>query len=674
MKNEKGFKWRFEMKSIKTRLIVYFSILILLSSTALSIISLQRASNSLRKEAEKSLSSLAIQGSKVIASRIETQKLTLEMIALRADIQGMDWKIQKPVLQRQIERTNFIDIAVVHLDGTAYYSDGTTSQLGDRDYIKKALSGETNISDLLVSSVTNEPVLMYATPIKNGGKVVGALVGRRDGISLSNSADDIGYGNEGYSYIININGTVIGHPDREKVLNQYNPIEEAKNDESQKSVAALLEKALTEKTGISDYSFEGKDLYAGYSPIEGTDWMLIITANQKEVLSAIPALQATNIIVTIVILLISIAITYLISNSMVKPIIATIQHSEKIANLDVTEDIPEIFLKKKDEIGALAKALQDIINGLREIISQISNSAEQVSAASEELTATSQQSASSAEEVSRTVEEIAMGASDQARSTENGSSEAALLGEIIEKDQEHVKALNNASNKVIEVVNEGLKEIDNLSKITEESNDATQEIYEVILKTNDSSNKIGQASSVIASIAEQTNLLALNAAIESARAGEAGRGFSVVAEEIRKLAEQSSTSTKDIDGMVNELQSNAKDAVKTMERLSNISKEQVNSVVNSKDKYMLIDEAMKETEKAVKQLNVSGEEMERTKREILDVLQKLSAIAEENAAATEEATASMEEQSASIEEIAGSSESLSNLAQNLQAIIMKFRF
>ncbi|MBE6069396.1 MAG: methyl-accepting chemotaxis protein [Clostridium lundense] len=662
------------MKSIKTRLIVYFSILILLSSTALSIISLQKASNSLRKEAEKSLSSLAIQGSKVIASRIETQKLTLEMIALEADIQGMDWKIQKPVLQRQIKRTNFIDIAVVHLDGTAYYSDGTISKLGDRDYIKKALSGETNISDLLVSGVTNEPVLMYATPIKNGGKVVGALVGRRDGISLSNSSDDIGYGNEGYSYIININGTVIGHPDREKVLNQYNPIEEAKNDESQKSVAALLEKALTEKTGISDYSFEGKDLYAGYAPIEGTDWMLIITANQNEVLSAIPALQATNIIVTIVILLISIAITYLISNSMVKPIIATIQHSEKIANLDVTEDIPEIFLKKKDEIGALAKALQDIINSLREIISEISNSAEQVSAASEELTATSQQSASAAEEVSRTVEEIAMGASDQARSTENGSSEAALLGEIIEKDQEHVKALNNASNKVIEVVNDGLKEIDNLSKITEESNDATQEIYEVILKTNDSSNKIGQASSVIASIAEQTNLLALNAAIESARAGEAGRGFSVVAEEIRKLAEQSSTSTKDIDGMVNELQSNAKNAVKTMERLSNISKEQVNSVVNSKDKYMLIDEAMKETEKAVKQLNVSGEEMERTKCEILDVLQKLSGIAEENAAATEEATASMEEQSASIEEIAGSSESLSNLAQNLQAIIMKFKF
>ncbi len=286
--------------------------------------------------------------------------------------------------------------------------------------------------------------------------------------------------------------------------------------------------------------------------------------------------------------------------------------------------------------------------------------------------ATSQQSAIAVDEVSKTVEEIAMEASEQSLITEEGSSKATILGEIIEKDQKNVRNLNTASMKVTEVVNEGLNDIDTLSKITEESNDATKEIYEVILKTNDSSNKIGQASNVIASIAEQTNLLALNAAIEAARAGEAGRGFTVVADEIRKLAEQSSTSTKEIDGMVNELQKNAKNAVNTMERLSNISKEQASSVINTRDKYMLIAESMKESGKVVKQLNVSGENMEKTKYEILDILEKLSSLAEESAAATEEATASMEEQVASIEEIANSSENLSNLAQNLQTIIIKF--
>lgn len=660
-------------KSIKIKMIIYFSILILFSSISLGVISIIRASNSLTTEAEKSLLSLSKEGAKVIQSRIEVQKKALEMISLRSDIQGMDWKVQQPILKRQVQRANFLDIAVVELDGTAHYSNGATSKLGDRDYVKKALNGQVNVSDLLVSRVTNEIVLMYAAPIERDGKVVGALIGRRQGDSLSKVIDDTGYGKEGYGYVINSNGTVVGHPDREKVLNQYNPIKEAKNDENQKSVATMIEKVLEENTGVSSYSFNGNDMYAGYAPIDGTNWILVITANEKEVLSAVPKLISVIVSVMLIVLVISIVVTYLIGNSIVKPITKIVKQSEKIADLDITEDIPEIFINKKDEIGTLAKALQDIINNLKEIIKEISNSSEQVSSAAEELAASSQQSAMAAEEVSKTVEEIAMGASEQARSTEEGSLRADLLEKTIEKDHDYIENLNTASDKVKEVVEEGLKEIDKLFKITEESNDAAKGIHEVILKTNESSNKIGQASDVIASIAEQTNLLALNAAIEAARAGEAGRGFAVVAEEIRKLAEQSSTSTKDIDKMVNELQNNAKDAVKTIERVATIAIEQTNSVINSKNKYKLIDEAMKEVEVVVQQLNISGEEMEKTKDEILNAFKNLATIAEENAASTEQVTASMEEQAASIEEIASSSEGMSDLTQKLQSIIMKFK-
>jgi methyl-accepting chemotaxis protein len=660
-------------KSIKTKLITYFSILTLLSAIMLGVIAAIGASNSLTKEAENSLTLLSSEVSKLTESRLETQKRTLEMIVLREDIQSMDWKKQQPILQRYVEKTNFLDIAVVGPDGIAKYSGGSTNQLGDREYVKKALNGEKNVYEFVVSRSTNEVVLMFATPIEKDGKVVGALIGRRDGNSLSDITDDVRYGNEGYAYIINSKGIVIAHPDREKVLKQFNPIEEVKNDKNLTSLATLFQKILTEKSGVSTYSFESNDMYAGYSSIKGTDWIFVIAANEEEVLSAVPALVTIILTVTIVILLISIVATYIIGDSMTKPIIRTIQHSEKIANLDITENIDEKYLKKSDEIGNLSKALQSITNSLREIIIEISDSSGQVSAASEELTANTQQTASAAEEVTKTVEEIALGASEQSQNTEKGSLKASLLGAIIEKEQGYVRSLNTASNKVKKVVSEGLVEIDNLYKITEENNEAAKEIYEVILKTNDSSTKIGQASSVIASIAQQTNLLALNAAIEAARAGEAGRGFAVVAEEIRKLAEQSSTSTKDIDKIVNELQSNAQDAVKTMEKVSDISKEQVNSVASSKDKYMLIAEATKQEEAVVNELNVSGEELQRIKNEILDALEKLSAIAEENAAATEQVSASMEEQSASIEEIAGSSESLSELAQNLQAIIGKFK-
>jgi methyl-accepting chemotaxis protein len=661
------------MKSIKTKLLINFIILMLASSAALGTITLQNSSKTLTKEAEKALSSIVSESVRVTEGRMATQIKILETIAFRPEIQTMNWGVQRLALKNQLESTGFIDVAVVSPDGTANYTDGSTSELGDREYVKKAFNGESNISDVIISKVTNEPVIMYAVPIKKNDQVLGILIGRRDGNALSNITNDTGYGESGYAYIINSKGTVVAHPDKEKVLTQYNPIEKVKTDKSAASVANLFEKILSERTGVSEYNFNDKDLYASYAPIPDTDWILVITANEKEVLSAIPALQLTILIVTIAILLISIIAIYIIGNSITKPIIQIVNQSKYIAELDITQNMPDKFIKKKDEIGILSNSLQNIISNLRNIISEVNESSVKVTATAAELSATSQQSATASEEVAMSVGEIATGASEQARNTEEGAEKANQLGIAIEKDQKYLKTMNAATEKVGDVLNNGLKEIDYLSIKTEDSNKASGEIYEVIMKTNESADKIGQASSVIASIAGQTNLLALNAAIEAARAGEAGKGFAVVAEEIKKLAEQSTTSTMEIDEVVQELQINAKNAVKTIEVMTEVIKDQTQSVNNNKENYLAIAEAIKNAEKAVMQLNASGDEMEKMKNEILNTYQNLSAIAEENSAATQQVTASMEEQTASMEEIAGASENLEALAQNLQTIIKKFK-
>ena len=657
------------MKSIKTKLIMCFSLLILLISITLGFISMKSSEKAFIEDAEEALISLANEGAKVTESRIQAEKKILEMIALNPDVQSMDWDIQQNILKSQIKETSFLNIGVVSLDGYTKFLDGGETQLGDRDYIKKALNGDTFISDLLVNRVTNELNLMIATPIKNEGKIVGVLIASKDGNTLSDITSDIGYGESGYAFMINSKGTMVAHPTREKVLDQYNPIEESKNNKDEESMGKLFENILTEKEGVSTYSLEGNDRYAGYSPIEGSDWIFAIVGYNEEILSEIPVLQKNITLFTSFILLASIILTYFIGSSITKPIILSIQHLGEMANLDISRDVPEVFIKRKDEIGDLAKSIQSITNNFRDIIKKIGDSSEQVAATSEELTATTQQSSIAIEEVAKTAEEIARGALHQASSTEDGSSKAILLGEYIEEDIEHMKSLNISSNKVTEVVDDGLKEIEELYKITEESNNASEQIHKVILKTYDSSNKIGQASNLIASISEQTNLLALNAAIEAARAGEAGRGFAVVAEEIKKLAEQSSSSTKIIDEIVVELQDNAENAVKTMERVAIIANQQRDSVANNRNKYNLISQMMKETENIVEGLNNSGKSMEKMKNEILDTLENLSSIAEENSASTEEVTASIEEETASVEEIATASEELAILAQELQSII-----
>ncbi|MCQ1530239.1 methyl-accepting chemotaxis protein [Lutispora saccharofermentans] len=379
-------------------------------------------------------------------------------------------------------------------------------------------------------------------------------------------------------------------------------------------------------------------------------------------------------IITLMMFVVIIFVVGLIfSGSISKPVMNAVEYSKELANLDLRNDVSQKDLKRKDEFGDLAQALHSIADSFRSIIGKISTFSEQLAATSQEITANSQEAATAIEEVSKTVEEVANGAADQAQNTEKGASRAVLLGNIIDNDLEYARNINNTVGEVMEAVNEGLAEIENLSKITEENNVASKNISDVILKTNDSSNKISEASNFIASIAEQTNLLALNAAIEAARAGEAGKGFAVVSDEIKKMSNQSADSTRVIEEIVNELQMNSRNAVDTMGRISEIKNQQTQSVKQSNERYKLIEKAMKESQNAILKLDASGKEMYDMKNEILANLQNLSAIAEENSAATQEVTASIEEQAASMENIATASENLSQMAQELRSAIMKFK-
>ena len=662
------------MKSIKTKLILWFSILILLSSSAIGIISILLSVNTVTEEAKKSLVSLSKEAANTTYSRMEKEIQVLETIASLDDIQAMDWKKQKTILNNQLKSTEFHDLGVMELDGKVKYSSGTTTQIQESDPLRKALQGEEKVLNFSVDFKSNTVILIFATPIEYDGNVVGALLGRRDGNTLSDITDDIGYGEKGYSYLLSTDGTVIAHPDRNKVLSQYNAINLSKEDESKQSEAFVTEQIIKEKTGTSEYTLDGHKVYLGYSPVPNTEWIMVLTANQDEVLKSIPVLVSTNAMIIAVTLVASILLTYLIGKSFVKPIVEGVSHLTLISQLDIKKNVPKKYLRKKDEIGIFASAVESITNNFRKIILEVSNVSEQVAASSEELTATSQNAATAIDEVTKTVEEIANGASWQAQNTEDGSSKAILLGDVISSNYEKAKSLNDEAGKVSIAVNQGISEIEKLLEITEECSNETKEIYRVIKLTNESSIRIGEASNVINSIAEQTNLLALNAAIEAARAGEAGKGFAVVAEEIRNLAEQSANSAKVIENIVLELHNNSKNAVSTVERVSSIVEEQNISVKNSKDGFVLTGTAMKVVINTAEQLRISGEEMDQMKNQILDSLQNLSAIAEENSASSEEASSAMEVQSESMNEIANASEGLAILAQSLQTIIRKFQY
>jgi methyl-accepting chemotaxis protein len=667
------------MKSIGSRLMLYFSLTILIIGGGLGIIAYNEASNALQDNSRNSLAELATQAATIVIHDCESDITMMEMIANRNVIKSMDWETQLPALQEEAARHGFLTMGIVDPDGNARYIDQDEQTfLGDRDYVVKAFNGVTNMSDVIISRVTNSAVIMLAAPIYQDNEIAGVLLARRPGTALSDITNAVHFGENGYAYLVNKDGDMIAHPDDSYVMEQRNFIEEAKTDASLQALGEIVTRMINGEEGFGSYSnVDGNQVYIAFTPVEGTDWSLGVAALHADVLSELSDLQRGIILATIILIILGLALAFFLGRQITQPIILLSSILERFAKYDLTFDENSKALKylsRKDEIGTITNSIATLQNNFVQILKDIDAQSNEVAASSEEMTAITDQTSIAAEEIAQTIEELASGAGDQAQDTEQGAQRINELAKIIEADEKLLIDLNQAADEVAALKDEGFVTLENLMDKTEESNQAAMEIFTIIQETNQSAEGIKTASEVIKSIADQTNLLALNAAIEAARAGEHGRGFAVVAEEVRKLAEQSNSSVQEIEAIINELTIKTNKAVETMTIVGETINQQTASVNDTRGKFEGIAEAIEKTRQAIELLNSSGKKMDQKKNEIIEIIHNLSAIAEENAAGTEEGAASIEEQTASIQEIASASQALAKLAEEMQVKIRQFKY
>lgn len=388
--------------------------------------------------------------------------------------------------------------------------------------------------------------------------------------------------------------------------------------------------------------------------------------------TTIGKLSAVSIILAVIVIILLIVGIRLM---LLAPISALAPEIQQMAQYNLTmknRTLIERYAKRPDEIGLISTSFLNMQEKLTAMIANIHDVAEKMMGQSEELSGICTEVSDSSSQLSKTVEDVAAGATTQAQQTTEGSVQVGKLSDLIENVEENMGRLFEAAGSVETIEHQGVEVLDVLVDKTSANNENSKLVHKVMEETSGQADKIKGASEQIRGIASQTNLLALNASIEAARAGEAGRGFAVVATEIGNLAQETNLLTNEIEAVVHELLDKMKEAVENIALMEQTTVEQSESVEQTRSKFEEITSTILQMEQKCNVLADSTKEMKESRKNIIDVINDLSALSEENAACMEEASASVNLQNTSITKLATSGQEVAVLAEALNQEIEKF--
>jgi methyl-accepting chemotaxis protein len=626
------------MKYLKNKLMLYISSILVLTVASLTVISSLLYYRSTTVQAEQYSSYLAAAYQQGINSVLNTYRNDIKIVAAKSFLtDGTTSAQQQSLLSDEAKAIGFHYFVVADAQG----STGKGGSVADKPFFQQAKAGSTFLSDPTMNA-SKQLVLYAATPIGTTGKV---LYGELPYDALSKELNRIKIGESGYAFVINRAGLTVIHPELANVEKPTDYLKLSQTDSSYVPIANIYRQMIAGKTGTGYSVYKGVRRLVAYAPLSGPEgWSAAVTTPVNQLDEGLRSTLEICVGVGLALALIAILITRIFALKITEPIVRATRRIESLAEGDLQEvDEP---VKGKDESARLVLALQNTVHSLRSYIMDISHVLDRVAAKDltaestvtytgdfvsvqsslekivKSLNATLNGIAQSTEQVRIGSEQVALGgqnlaesSTEQASTTERLMNSLALVSDRIHENAEYSLSMQNTAQSALTETAQGNEEMGKMLQSMESIDSFSKKIQGIIHLIDD--------------IAFQTNILALNAAVEASRAGEAGRGFSVVADEVRQLASKSAEAAKNTAELIEATIQSVGQGMQNAEKTADAFRKIVGQTNDMNNLVLKMSASLKSQSQSITELNEGM-------KQISVATQSNSATAEESAATSEE--------------------------------------
>ncbi|MBI6955689.1 methyl-accepting chemotaxis protein [Pseudomonas sp. CCOS 191] len=502
-----------------------------------------RQRQSLRSDTESTLQSLGNLTAGNIRTWLDSRIQLVNSVAQQIAVDGPAKSSLERILALPVYGSNFILTYFGGQDGSMQ-SVPVGNRAADYDprvrgwYKAASTAGQTIVTEPYISASAGKLVITLATPVQQGGRMIGVSGVDTDLQTISNLINTLDFGGHGHAFIVNGEGKVLIHPKGELALK---PLAEVYPGSS-----------LRIGSGLKEVEVEGRKQFINFTHVDGVpsaDWYVALVLDQDAAFAMLGELRTSAVVATLIAVVVIIALLGLLIRVLMEPL-----HVMGRAMRDIAEGEGDLTrrlaIHAQDEFGSLAQSFNRFVERIHESIREVASATGQVNAVAGQVVSASNASIHNADQQSSRTSSVAAAINQLGAAAQEIAQNAALASQ-------HSSAARGLAEEGQQVVGET---IDVMNQLSARISDASGNIETL----NNHTANIGQILDVISGISQQTNLLALNAAIEAARAGEAGRGFAVVADEVRNLAHRTQDSAQQVQRLIEELQAGAQVAVSTM--------------------------------------------------------------------------------------------------------------